>query len=133
MKLLTHILIIYFVIGACVPRSDFSQLSQVNNLLDHYKLHQLEAEALAVKISFVEFLYLHFVSGDEHQHSNGDEHDGLPLYSLLSGILLYVKKTSHVLKTCFTVALEKEIFFQDTFYLNPFIHQVFHPPVCFID
>lgn len=133
MKFLNYILIAYFSIGACIPRCDFSQMGQLNNLLEHYKLHQKEAIESGLSISFNEFLYIHFVEGDEHQHQNENEHQNLPLYSISGGILLFLDQVDYAINTVSTIIQEREITFQIPFYINPFINQVFHPPSHFID
>lgn len=100
MKVVAYIMLFYFTLGALLPKSDFSQLLKVNDLLEHYALHQQEAEAVGEVCVFTEFLYLHFVSNDDHQHDQQDEHEQLPLQSLSSSILLClidVAVTAHCL------------------------------------
>lgn len=128
MKFISYILLVYFSIGACIPRSDFSQISQLDDLLDHYKLHQEEAVKAGAKISFFVFLRIHFIQGDEHKHPNENEHQNLPLYSICSGILLFVYQVDNTWNLVTALSEEREITFQNSFYLKPFIHQVFHPP-----
>lgn len=128
MKFLNYILIVYFSFGACIPKCDFSQIGQLDDLLEHFELHQQEARKSGLRISFREFLYIHFIEGDEHQHPNENEHQDLPLYSVSSSILLFLEQVDCVWNSIATIRQEREIAFQNSFYLNPFINQVFHPP-----
>jgi hypothetical protein len=89
MKSIAYLMIFYFSLGALIPKGDFSQLLKINELLEHYSLHQQEASVIGEECSFLGFMYLHFVSSDEHQHHSQDEHEQLPLYSLSTSILLY--------------------------------------------
>ena len=91
---MAYIMLFYFTLGALIPRCDFSQLLKITDLLEHYALHQQEAEAMGEACSFTEFLYLHFVSSDDHQHNQQNEHEQLPLQNLSSSILLYLTDIS---------------------------------------
>lgn len=129
MKVLNYILLTYFSIGAIIPRSDFSQMGQLDNLLKHYELHQSEAQNVGSSISFMQFLYIHFVSGDEHQHPNENEHHNLPLYSISSGMILFFEELGSLSHNIYNEIRKTEITSYIIFYLNPFINQVFHPPL----
>jgi len=132
MKLIVHyILLIYFSIGACIPNCDFSQIGQLNDLLEHYELHQTEALELGIELSFTEFLYIHFIEGDEHQHQNENNHRNLPLYSISSGIMLFFNQLIDTRNFIVQVMGKRKIIYLDTFYINPFINRIFHPPAMF--
>lgn len=128
MKVLNYILLTYFSIGALIPRSDFSQMGLLDDLLKHYELHQSEAQNMGSRISFMQFLYDHFISGVEHQHPNENEHHNLPLYSISSGMILFFEQLGSFSHTIFDGIGKTEITSHIIFYLNPFINQVFHPP-----
>ncbi|MFT4762423.1 MAG: hypothetical protein ACI9XO_002999 [Paraglaciecola sp.] len=83
MKYFAHILLLYFSLGPYLPKGDFNQLLKFNDLQAHSVLHQSEAIAAGQTISFSDFLYLHFVDGDEHQHENEDDHERLPFHNRL--------------------------------------------------
>ena len=75
--------------GAIIPKCDFSQLTKLDDLFLHYQVHQEEAKANNTAISLADFLYIHFVSGDEHEHNNSENHQKLPLQTISSGAVLY--------------------------------------------
>lgn len=89
MKAVTYLLLFYFALGALMPRCDFSQLLTVNNLLQHFETHQLEAQSEGQALSFVNFLYIHFVEGDQHQHNSPAEHQNLPMQNISSTLTLH--------------------------------------------
>ena len=95
MKIVAHILLIYFSIGACIPNSDFSQLLKVNDMMAHFDLHQKEAQANGETISFSDFLYIHFLNeNNNHQHDENDSHENLPFQNITTSINFYLA-TNH--------------------------------------
>ena len=88
MKFLANILAIYLLLGSFIPRTDFSQLLKLKDLQEHYQLHQLEARLAGVDFTIHEFLYDHFVQPDGHEHEGEDDHEGLPMYSCPSSVLM---------------------------------------------
>lgn len=126
---MNYVLFVYFSIGACIPQCDFSQIGQLDDLLEHYDLHQDEALKLGSEISFAEFLYIHFIEGDEHHHPNDSEHHNLPLNSISCEMILFFKQAGDISKSFFTLIQKRGIAFNLSFYLNPFVNQIFHPPI----
>lgn len=125
---LNYILIIFFIIGACIPRHDFSQLTKINGLMQHYTVHQKEAQSLKQAVSFIDFIYLHYINCEEHQHDNTSEHENLPFQIVGSTMVLFasilgVDHFEHDLK--WTQSLN---IFQNKFLEKGFIHSIFHPP-----
>ncbi len=88
MRIITYLLLSYFTLGALIPQGDFSQLLKLNDLMEHYDLHQKEAILLGEDISFSAFLYLHFIDGEEHEHEDENDHDNLPFQNITSPIVL---------------------------------------------
>lgn len=129
--IVNYILLIYFSIGTCIPNCDFSQISQLDNLSKHYELHQIEALELGAELSFTEFLYIHFIEGDEHQHQNENNHQNLPLHALSNGIILFFNLPIDTKKLIVQVIEKRKETYLNTFYINPFINQIFHPPTKF--
>ena len=96
--------------------------------MEHYALHQAEADKMNQALSFTDFLYMHFIEGDDHEHSSGDEHQDLPLHTISSGMMMFMEQTTEVhniQKICFQNDI---ITYQLSFNNNPFIKQIFHPP-----
>lgn len=129
MKILNYILLLYFSFGACIPKSDFSQVAQFNDVLEHYELHQKEE-----RVSFSEFLYIHFIEGDEHQHSDPSEHEKLP-FKYVSDIIysLFFELKTSSLDVAISFFFQKEIIvYKENFYKNSFLFKISHPPTFFI-
>ncbi len=96
MRLCALFMAIYLSIGACIPNSDFGQLMHIDDLAIHYSQHKAEAEAIGENITFYEFLYLHFISEDDHDHDTPTDHGSLPLQNIVSPISLFL--VSHVIQ-----------------------------------
>lgn len=126
--IINYILIIYLSIGACVPNCDFSQIGQLDDLLEHYELHQKETLELGTELSFAEFLYLHFIERDGHQHQNETEHQNLPFNCISSGIILFFNQFIGTENLIPQGIGKKTVTYLNTFYTNPCINQIFHPP-----
>lgn len=69
------------LVGSLIPQNDLLELAKLPQLLDHYADHQTPAGG---KLSFLEFLALHYGAGSDHyakrhaSHHEQDHHD-LPL------------------------------------------------------
>lgn len=129
MKITAHILLIYFSIGACIPNCDFSQLLKLGNLMEHYDEHQEEALAIGETISFSEFLYIHFIDGDEHQHENEDHHENLPLQNITSPITFYLAINLPSLNTTTKVFTKTVLPFYPSILQDELASNIFHPPI----
>jgi len=91
MRLIAQLMAIYLSIGACIPNSDFSQLMHLDDLKSHYIQHVQEAEAIGEEITLAEFLYLHFISEEDHDHDIPSDHSNLPLQNIISPISMYME------------------------------------------
>lgn len=115
-------MIIYLGLGSLIPRADFSQLAKIDHLLQHFELHQRENPELG----FSDFLYMHLIEGDDHQHSNADDHENLPLKKIQTTNLLLQFSTF-----CCRVNLPELTVLND-FYLAPISYKptslIFQPP-----
>lgn len=121
-------LTLYFAIGACMPRTDFSQLMYIDDLIEHYKLHKEEAFQIGETISFHSFLYLHFIEGDEHEHDQDSHHDNLPCKTISTSSTLIafdLTPVEGILETTYPDQPEQlcGMLSEGT------VHDIFHPPV----
>jgi len=111
-----------------MPKSDFSQLVHLPDLVSHFDLHQQEALSQGKAISFAQFIYLHFVEVDAHAHDDSSEHQNLPLNTLSSTSIqfftAYTVYLLHVIVSIFaqvsTLVLQIPI--------EEYIPTIFHPP-----
>ena len=129
MKLINYFLLIYFSIGACFPNCDFSQLAQLDELMEHYMLHQTEARLEGEQISFTDFLFEHFIQGETEDHQHDDEHDELPLYSECNGIPLWHYQKSSLSYRTVSDPYVSVTFVTDQLLEHDYLNKVFHPPI----
>lgn len=77
----TILMCVYFTAGALMPRSDFSQLISLYDLIDHYNLHAETYTNGEEMLSILDFIKDHYVGDSEHEHDE-EEHEDLPFKSL---------------------------------------------------
>lgn len=83
MRALTHMLALYMLLGSLFPGSDFSQLSRIPSLLDHFAQHRQLAEQTEDQLSFLQFVHMHFYQTSKHADAPGEhDHQSLPLQSI---------------------------------------------------
>ena len=130
MKFFNHTFILLISLGALIPRSDFSQLTKVKELAEHYELHKSEALENGQTIKFIEFVFLHFVEGDDHDHEDSD-HEDLPFKQFVSCISLFFATDTWSMTTVDTndywiksIVTTGAAFIEEEFYST-----VFHPPL----
>ncbi|NNE30374.1 MAG: hypothetical protein HKN16_12105 [Saprospiraceae bacterium] len=117
---------VYFSFGACMPRTDFSQLLKLDELSEHYQLHVEEANQVGEEMTLSSFLYLHFIVGDEHQHE-GEDHEDLPLQNITSSIsMIAAVLEQHTERNIFDAQILHSFF--GTSLLKGVSSDIFHPP-----
>lgn len=127
MRFFNYLFIVYFSLGACFPRNDFSQLLKINDLLEHYELHQKEANALGETITFTEFILLHFSNADGHEHKNENGHDNLPLKNFTTSMVLCLVNPL-TLNTFYNPFIERSLPEFKSHYIQTIAFDIFHPP-----
>ena len=79
---------IYFLLGSLIPGTNFTDLTHLPDLIDHYQMHVTEAAANGETYSFVRFMDDHFINPDHHaRDGHSQEHQDLPLHSFSSALL----------------------------------------------
>lgn len=71
-----------FSAGSLMPKTDFGQIDNVLFMMDHYNLHKQEAKILNEDFDVWDFVYLHYISPDDHTHDNPVDHQELPFKSI---------------------------------------------------
>lgn len=71
---------LYFFLGSFIPNTDFSQLTRIFNLVEHFQQHRQETDAAGESFSFNRFISEHYTQTNHHQHPNGHCHQKLPLH-----------------------------------------------------
>ena len=120
----TLLMSIYFTIGSLFPLSDFSQLLQIGELLEHYEQHRSTITDDS-QLSFYEVFVIHFMNHDDHEDP---EHANLPLMSIDSSMVLMAYEEEEVLH------YQMDTPAQDNFTFNlpqdrEFNISIFEPPI----
>lgn len=129
MKIIHYILLFHFSIGALLPKCDFDQFAKLDDLMRHYALHQQDAKQKNQTISFWDFLYLHFFSGEPHEHDDSDDHEHLPLKAISSNTILFSYTKSAVCTKTSTPNHATPALFDSCFLDIDFVHTIFRPPI----
>lgn len=83
MRVLAPLLALYMLLGSLFPGSDFSQLSRIPSLLDHFSQHRELAAQSDEQLSFLEFIQIHFYQTSKHADVPGEhDHQNLPLQTI---------------------------------------------------
>ncbi|MBK8702820.1 MAG: hypothetical protein IPN33_03865 [Saprospiraceae bacterium] len=87
MRATVYILITYFLVGSILPGMDFSQLTKLPNLIEHYRHHRSSDD----KTTALAFFLQHFVNPNLHHHQDaGDCHKKLPLKSFEHAVNYFI-------------------------------------------
>jgi hypothetical protein len=70
---------IYFALASLMPFTDFSQFSRIYEAVKHSNEHIRQAQAEGRDYDLWTFFVEHFVTPEDHQHSDKNTHDHLPL------------------------------------------------------
>ena len=70
------LLVFFFLFGYLFSSTELSELLKIDSLLEHYKEHKGESS----KISFSNFLYMHYVDHGQ-DNGDGDRDSNLPFHS----------------------------------------------------
>ena len=80
---------IYFLLGSCLPGTNFVEITKLPDLVDHYQLHVEEAALLNEDYTLFNFINDHFIDPDEHtQSGHENDHQDLPLHHVSSTLLI---------------------------------------------
>lgn len=58
----------YFFAGSLMPGSDWDELPKLADLIEHYHHHEVSSHG---KITFADFIYLHYSSESSHPQEDG--------------------------------------------------------------
>lgn len=128
MQLTAKILAIYFVLGSFLPKTDFSQLTKIYEMVEHYELHTLEANIEGMTYNFLNFLYDHFVNSDEHTHGDENSHQNLP-FKVINSLITFISNHFDFSGFSFSPVLSSQPKFVTNLHLTGFFSALFHPPI----
>jgi hypothetical protein len=130
MKLTALSLAIYLFIGSLFPQMDYSQLGRMDDLLEHFEIHNQELVDNGLDtISFIEFFQLHFISKKQHDHPDEEDHHGkLPFQTINTSLVLAQSSSPVLMQLHVPTQLQATILFTNTFYTSDYITAIFQPP-----
>ncbi|NNE27264.1 MAG: hypothetical protein HKN09_10505 [Saprospiraceae bacterium] len=128
MKGLIYLLLFQFSLGACIPKTDFSQLLKLNYLIEHYQLHVEEARLLGQSFDVFDFIYIHYINPDEHVSPEGHDHENLPLKSMTVSTG-FIAESSQDLNFNIDPTLIESNFKYEDFQSVLIGVNIFHPPL----
>lgn len=131
MKQFAKILAVYILFCGLIPKTDLRQLSHLPDLIAHYQLHQLEAKIYCLDFSLMDFLVIHFINADDHQHEENDGHQDLPFHSFHAASTFFLLSTNAAFSKARAPLNFVKIVYQSSFHLKGFLRAVFHPPPSF--
>lgn len=120
---------LYMLVGSFFPRTDFSQLVKVANVVEHYRQHQADQRFGDAQLSLRQFFEIHFIAPNEHQEFPGHEHGDLPFHT--------VNTSQHFTADAFpglpriervSIRIVHQ-FFYAVVSLSNFSDGIFHPPI----
>ncbi len=115
------------LIGSLIPKTDFSQLLHVFDLIEDYQIHKKTADKIGVEFCLVEFVMVHIFPCDEHKHDDTNP-ENLPCQSAHVSVLLFVNDIISEKNDISFPSFLNELSFQNNFYLTGFIKSLIHPP-----
>lgn len=118
------------LLGSFIPRTDFSQLLHLADMVEHYKLHQEEAQLAGLDFGIVDFMYIHFINPDEHHDEAHDHHEQLPFYTFSSIDLDYFRQINFLIQPqqIPTTLISKHSFYYHCLYTEGFLQLLMRPP-----
>ncbi|GEM_PF-1381602 len=129
LKLTSYAMAGWMLIGSLFPRTDFSQLLRLRSLVDHYQLHQIEAQEGGRAYGWADFLWQHFWDCDSHQHPDQSAHDELPCHqSFVASVQMWLEDFSSGWSMDLDLMVRKRAFFTPTYISLELAFEFFHPP-----
>ena len=128
LKLLAQILAFYMFFGSLIPNSDFSQLTRVADMMEHFQLHQEEVVKLNVDFSFWEFLKIHFITPNDHEHDGNDDHQNCPFQSFCPSLNFVLSTDNTAFAEAVSTFIQEDLIYNNTFHLSGFVTTEIQPP-----
>ncbi|HHP7242419.1 MAG TPA: hypothetical protein ACFCUD_12135 [Cyclobacteriaceae bacterium] len=125
MKLIYFIVFLQVGLGALIPRSDISQLTLMKNLYDHFEAFHTASDQSKGLRSFFQFLAEHYGTNN-HEHTDNDAHDNLPLKHLGGVVYLLFHQTNNIVRYDFQ-EIDRCMAYFPLYHLD-FPRSIDHPP-----
>jgi hypothetical protein len=123
MRLLSLFFSVVIFLGSLLPRFDFKELSQLDELFTHFQEHLKEAKG---ELSFSEFMAMHYANKNHDQQEN---HDHLPFHNhecQLGALMVLLPNLSC---SCIVIPViqAKQSFYKFVNY-SRYTHSIWQPP-----
>ncbi len=128
MKIIAQLLAAYLFLGSLMPGMDFVQLAKVSTMLAHYQTHQAEAKLANESTSFFDYIKVHLIAPDGHEHSDFDHHQ-LPYQSLTTTMLVVKLHETIRFSSSDIETYNEHDFYYTTSSSLELESTIFHPPI----
>ena len=128
LKFTSLILAFYMLIGGLIPNSDFSQLVRIPDMMEHFQLHQEELADSGLELSFWDFIKIHFISPNGHEHDGDEHHQNCPFQSFCSSTTFVFTSFTTTLPEVVSSLFSNALAYQNAFYLKGFVNTETQPP-----
>jgi hypothetical protein len=119
----------YFFLLGTLPQFDGSQLARLGQLWQHFGEHRVEIQPSGAELSFLDFLYEHYLAPEQHDHPDRSQHDQLPFQHLGAGPFITVTAAATLLPEPVELPESRpELGYRNVFYPVEFIDAISHPP-----
>lgn len=115
------------LIGSLIPKTDFSQLLHIFDLVEDYQLHKKMADQDGEEFCLVEFVIGHIFPCEEHDLHDTDQQN-LPCQSPHVSVLLFISDVPTKKSDISFSTFLNELSFQNNFHLTGFIKSLIQPP-----
>lgn len=129
MRSLVLLLTAYFFLLGLLPQLDGSQLTRVGQLWQHFDQHRTELTDTGGELSFLDFLYEHYLAPEQHDHPDRSQHEQLPFQHF--GSVTYVTVTAVACLSIERVVSpdgRPALGYRNVFFPVEFVSSIPHPP-----
>lgn len=129
MRLFVLLLAAYFLLLGTLPQFDGSQLARLGQLWQHFGQHRVENQSSGEDLSFLDFLYEHYLAPEKHDHPDRSQHEQLPFQHLGAGPFVTVFAAATWLPEPVDLSDGRpELGYRNVFYPVEFVVSISHPP-----
>jgi hypothetical protein len=128
-RIFVHLLTAYFLLLGVLPQFDGSQLARLGQLWQHFGEHRMEEQSAGAELSFLDFLYEHYLAPEKHDHPDRSPHEQLPFQHL--GASTFIPLIAGMLFLPDTVSPPDDrpaLGYRNVFYPVEFVRAISHPP-----
>jgi hypothetical protein len=123
MKLASLLLSFHILLGSLLPHADYTELSKLPELYEHYQLHQRQSNG---QLGLTDFLVMHYTDR-EHQQSEDDVQLPFQHHHSCTAIVFYFLPTFYFQFTPLLLKVSVGFCFQSRCF-SSYLSSIFQPP-----